>query len=182
MQTIINPWIGNTQGYNCFGCNPNNPLGPHMRFYWDGEQVVSIWKANPNYVSWIDTLHGGIQATLLDEICGWVVFYQLQTSCVTAKMELRYRKPVSTLWPYIRLNARLIEQQHKLVTIHGEILSPDGVCCAECTCTYFVFTGEKALEMGYIPAILDEKEVTLEEAIEHAATAANTYVQLRPKL
>jgi acyl-coenzyme A thioesterase PaaI-like protein len=153
-----------------------------MRFYWDGEQVVSIWKANPNYVSWIDTLHGGIQATLLDEICGWVVFYQLQTSCVTAKMELRYRKPVSTLWPYIRLNARLIEQQHKLVTIHGEILSPDGVCCAECTCTYFVFTGEKALEMGYIPAILDEKEVTLEEAIEHATTAANTYVQLRPKL
>ena len=105
MKRIINPWIGNTHGYNCFGCNPGNPQGVQMRFYWDGEQVVSVWKANPNFVSWIDTLHGGIQATLLDEICGWVVFYQLQTSGVTAKMEMRYRKPVSTLWPYIRLNA-----------------------------------------------------------------------------
>jgi uncharacterized protein (TIGR00369 family) len=182
MRTIINPWIGNTQGYNCFGCNPNNPLGVHMHFYWDGEQVVTIWKANPNYVSWIDTLHGGIQATLLDEICGWVVFYQLQTSGVTAKMEMRYRKPVSTLWPYIRLNAKLVEHRRNIAIVHGEILSPEGVCCAECTCTYFVYTGEKALEMGYIPAILDEKEVTLEEAIDHATTAANTYTQLRPKL
>ena len=72
MRAIINPWVGNTNGYNCFGCCPDNPRGVHMRFYWDGEQVVSVWRANPNFVSWIDTLHGGIQATLLDEICGWV--------------------------------------------------------------------------------------------------------------
>ena len=134
-----------------------------MRFYWDGDQVVSVWRANPNFVSWIDTLHGGIQATLLDEICGWVVFYQLQTSGVTAKMEMRYRKPVSTKWPYIRLNARLVEQRHSVAVVHGEILNPDGECCAECTCTYFVYAGDKAIEMGYMPATLDDAEVTLED-------------------
>ena len=163
MKRIINPWVGNTSGYNCFGCCPDNPIGAHMHFYWDGEQVVSVWKANPNFVSWIDTLHGGIQATLLDEICGWVVFYQLQTSGVTAKMEMRYRKPISTLWPYIRLNAKLVEQRHTIAVVRGEILSPEGVCCAECTCTYFVYGGDKAVEMGYMPASLDDAEVTLEE-------------------
>ena len=116
-------------------------------------------------LSWIDTLHGGIQATLLDEICGWVVFYQLQTSGVTAKMEMRYRKPVSTLWPYIRLNAKLVEQRRNIAIVHGEILSPEGVCCAECNCTYFIYSGEKSIEMGYIPARLAEEEVTLEEAV-----------------
>ena len=165
MKRIINPWIGKTERYNCFGCCPGNPRGVRMRFYWDGEQVVSVWRADPNFVSWIDTLHGGIQATLLDEICGWVVFYQLQTSGVTAKMEMRYRKPVSTLWPYVRLNARLVEQRHSVAVVRGEILSPDGVCCAECTCTYFAYTGEKAREMGYEPATLGEEEVTLDEAI-----------------
>lgn len=165
MKRIINPWIGNTQGYNCFGCCPDNPNGVHMRFYWDGGQVVSVWKANPNLVSWIDTLHGGIQATLLDEICGWVVFYQLQGSGVTAKMEMRYRKPVSTLWPYIRLNAQLVEHRRNIAVVHGEILSPDGVCCAECTCTYFLFTAEKSAEMGYLPTHLDEEDVTFEEAV-----------------
>ena len=44
----------------------------------------------------IDTLHGGIQAVLLDEICAWVVLRKLQTTGVTSKMETRYMKPVNT--------------------------------------------------------------------------------------
>lgn len=165
MKKIINPWVGNTNGYNCFGCDPNNPVGMHMEFYWDGQDVVSIWHSGPNHVSWIDTLHGGLQATLLDEICGWVVFYQLQTSGVTAKMEMRYRKPVSTVWPCILLRARLVEQRRTLAVVRGEIWSPDGVLCAECTCTYFVYPEQKAREMGYEPALLDEQDVDLQEVI-----------------
>ena len=165
MKKIINPWVGNTNGYNCFGCDPNNPVGMHMEFYWDGQDVVSIWHSGPNHVSWIDTLHGGLQATLLDEVCGWVVFYQLQTSGVTAKMEMRYRKTVSTLWPYIVLRARLVEQRRTLAVVRGEIWSPDEVWCAECTCTYFVYPEQKAREMGYEPALLDEQDVDLQEVI-----------------
>ena len=44
-----------------------------MEFYEDGDEVVSIWKPRPEYQGWIDTLHGGIQAVLMDEICAWVV-------------------------------------------------------------------------------------------------------------
>ena len=169
MKPIINPWIGNTKGYNCFGCNPNNPIGVHMHFYWDGEQVISPWKANPNFVSWVNTLHGGIQATLMDEICGWVVFYQLQTAGVTAKMELRYRKNVNTTWPYILLTAKLMEHKRNIAVVHGEIRNPDGELCAECTCTYFLYPTEKALEMGYEHTHLGEEEVTMEEAIKHVS-------------
>ncbi len=44
-----------------------------MEFYEDGDEVVSIWKPRPEYQGWIDTLHGGIQAVLMDEIPvrGW---------------------------------------------------------------------------------------------------------------
>ena len=31
MKKIINPWEG-LDGYMCFGCAPNNPLGLHMEF------------------------------------------------------------------------------------------------------------------------------------------------------
>jgi uncharacterized protein (TIGR00369 family) len=115
----------------------------------------------------VDTLHGGIQATLLDEICGWVVFYQLQIAGVTAKMEMRYRKNVNTTWPYILLTAKLMEQKRNIAVVHGEIRNPDGELCAECTCTYFLYPAAKAIEMGYEYARLGEEEVTLEEAIEH---------------
>lgn len=87
MKKIINPWKG-LEGYNCFGCAPNNEAGVRMEFYEDGDEIVSIWKPRPEYQGWIDTLHGGIQAVLLDEICAWVVLRKLQTTGVTSKMEL----------------------------------------------------------------------------------------------
>ena len=51
-----------------------------MEFYEDGDEVVSIWKPRPEYQGWIDTLHGGIQAVLMDEICAWVILRKLQTT------------------------------------------------------------------------------------------------------
>ena len=40
MKKIINPWR-NQEGYNCFGCSPVNPIGLHMEFYEDGDNIVS---------------------------------------------------------------------------------------------------------------------------------------------
>ena len=48
------------EGYNCFGCAPNNEAGVKMEFYEDGDEVISIWKPQPQFQGWIDTLHGGI--------------------------------------------------------------------------------------------------------------------------
>ena len=48
MKKIINPWK-NMEGYNCFGCSPDNEAGVRMEFYEDGDEVVSIWKPRPEY-------------------------------------------------------------------------------------------------------------------------------------
>lgn len=168
MREIINPWTTqNVSNYNCFGCNPNNPLGLHMHFYWDGAKVISFWNPNENFVSWPGTLHGGIQATLLDEICGWVIFYQQQTSGVTAKMELRYRKPVLTSNKYLELHAFLKETKHNILVVIGQIYNDSGELCAECECTYFTFPEQKAIEMGYLSATLSEVDMTREEVLQH---------------
>ena len=42
MKKIINPWK-DREGYNCFGCSPDNEAGVRMEFYEDGDEVVSIW-------------------------------------------------------------------------------------------------------------------------------------------
>ena len=49
MKKIINPWKG-LEGYNCFGCAPNNEAGVKMEFYEDGDEVVSIWKPRPELI------------------------------------------------------------------------------------------------------------------------------------
>lgn len=165
MKRIINPWTG-YPGYNCFGCSPDNPIGTRMRFFEDGEDIVSIWRPTQNHQSWINTLHGGIQAVLLDEVCGWVVFHKLKTAGVTAKMEMRYHKPVSTLQEYIKLRAYLKEMRRNVAIVAGELYSAEGELLCECTCTYFTFPQERAKEtMGYVPSETEEKDYTWEEAI-----------------
>ena len=51
-----------------------------MEFYEDGDYIVSKWHPEKNYQGWVNTMHGGILSTLIDEVCGWVVTRKLQTS------------------------------------------------------------------------------------------------------
>ena len=95
MRKICNPWLG-SEGYKCFGCSPDNPIGVHMEFFEDGEDVVCFWHPQEHFQGWINTLHGGIQSTLIDEIASWVVFRKLQTTGVTTKLEVSFHKPVMT--------------------------------------------------------------------------------------
>ena len=165
MKRIINPWTS-YPGYNCFGCSPDNPIGTHMQFFEDGEDIVSIWRPTQNHQSWLNTLHGGIQAVLLDEVCGWVVFHKLKTAGVTAKMEMRYIKPVSTLQSYIKLRAYLREMRRNVAIVVGELYSAEGELLCSCTCTYFTFPQDKAkAEMGYIESLTEDKNYTFEECL-----------------
>ena len=115
-----------------------------MEFYEDGDEVVSIWKPRPEYQGWLNTLHGGIQSVLLDEICGWVVFRKLQTGGVTSKMETRFRKSISTNDTHLVLRASLREQKRNIAIIEARLYNSMGELCTEATCTYFTFPQEKA--------------------------------------
>ena len=164
MREIKNPWIG-TEGYNCFGCCPTNPYGVKMRFYEEGQDIVSFWKPKDCYQSWINTLHGGVQSVLLDEICGWVVFHKLQSSGVTAKMETRFRKPVAIEQEYVELRARLREMRRNIAVVDGEIKSANGEILVECTCTYFTFDAANApKEVPFVATEVGE-EITREEIV-----------------
>ena len=143
LKRIINPWEG-IGGYNCIGCAPNHPFGFHLQFYEEGDYIVSQWKPTPDYQGWVNTLHGGIQALLLDEICGWTVTRKLQTAGVTSRMETRYKRPVSTSDPLLPLRAHIVEQKRSIVLIEATLSDSSGRVCTEATCTYFVFPKEKA--------------------------------------
>ena len=131
-------------GYNCIGCSPDNPFGLHLHFYEDGDDIVSTWKPSGNYQGWLNTLHGGIQALLLDEVCGWVITRKLQTAGVTSKMETRYKRPVSTLDTELTVRAHIREQRRNIVVIDATLADSTGTICTEATCTYYAFSKEKA--------------------------------------
>lgn len=159
MKKIINPWKG-LKGYNCFGCSPDNPIGVKMEFYEDGDEIVSFWKPEPAYQGWLDTLHGGIQAVLLDEICAWVIVRKLQTTGVTSKMETRYRKSISTNDTLLEIRASIQEQKRNIILVKAAIYNSAKELCTEAVCTYFTFSKEKSQqEMYFTSCEVEEKEI-----------------------
>lgn len=145
MKRIINPWRG-MDGYRCFGCDPRSEQGLRMEFYEDGDRIVSRWRPRPEFQGWVDTLHGGIQATLADEISSWVVFRKFQTSGVTSRMEVRYLKPIHTSEDHITLQATVVRQRRNIVDIEVKIFNSQDQLCTEALCIYFLFPKEKAHE------------------------------------
>ena len=149
MKKIINPWTGRPE-YNCFGCAPNNPFGLHMEFYEDGDDIVSTWHPERNFQGWVDTMHGGVLSTLIDETCGWVVTRKMQTSGFTTSLNIRFRKAVSTNEPQLTIRAHITKQMRNILFIHAEICNSQGEVCTEGEATYFLMSEERAREMGFI--------------------------------
>ena len=143
MKKIINPWRG-MEGYNCYGCNPDNRSGLRMEFYEDGDEIVSRWQPRPEFQSWGNTLHGGIQAALADEISSWVIFRKFRTSGMTSKMEVRYRHPVHIDGGAITLRSSVKQQRRNIVDLEVRIYDAEGTLCTEAVCTYFTFPRERA--------------------------------------
>ena len=160
MKKIINPWK-DMEGYNCFGCSPDNEAGVRMEFYEDGDEVVSIWKRVRRYQGWLNNVAWRASSpVLLDEICGWVVFRKLQTGGVTSKMETRFRKSISTNDTHVVLRASLREQKRNIAIIEARLYNSMGELCTEATCTYFTFPKEKAeTEMHFHSCEVEQEEI-----------------------
>ena len=116
-----------------------------MEFFEDGEDIVSFWKPQQHFQGWIDTLHGGIQATLIDEAAGWIVFKKLRTSGYTSKMDIRYVKPVSTVDGPVTIKARLINQKMMMAFIEVKLYDCHEDLCADATCVYRIYPHEVAV-------------------------------------
>ena len=157
MKKIINPYIGmdQTDGYNCFACAPHNPCGLKMDFYEDDDDVVCFWTPGANYQGWTNTLHGGIQATLIDETAGWVIARKMQTSGMTTNLNIKYKHPIPT-GDSVRLEIRAhIHEMRRNFAL--TFIMVDGEVCTTAELTFFCFPQEKAIsDFHFLPYEVEE--------------------------
>jgi uncharacterized protein (TIGR00369 family) len=138
MNKIRNPFVGN-EGYSCFACCPDNPHGLQMEFFEDGDQVVSHWSPRPWFEGYTGVLHGGIQATLMDEIASWCIFVRRNTGGATQSINATYLKPVYTGKGSVTLRSKIGAVEGNLVTVDIQIYDGDDVLCTEGQVTYFTY-------------------------------------------
>ena len=106
--------------YCCFGCAPDNENGLKMEFYEDGDDIVSIWDPADHFQGYNFILHGGIRASLIDELAAWVIFVKLRTSGYTTRLDVKYIQPAYTNRGALTLRGRVKEMKKNIATIEVE--------------------------------------------------------------
>ncbi len=150
MKKILNPYV-KIEGYNCFGCSPNNENGLRMNFVEDGDYLTCEWEPRGFLQGYNNVLHGGIQATLLDEIASWFVQIKLKTAGVTSNINIRLKRTVPTNEGNLKIRAWLKEIRRNLVDVNVELINPDGKVGVFGVITYFTFPLDVAKEKLRFP-------------------------------
>ena len=140
--------IANTDNHKCFGCSPKNPSGLRMRFFTDGNTLVS-WITVPDHLcGWDKLVHGGVISTILDEIMSWSALYLHKGFTVTKSLTIDFFQPIF-IGEEIRAEGKVLEIKGKRdIVMAGYLYDHHGELCAESIGTFTILPPKVAKRMG----------------------------------
>ena len=105
--------------HHCHGCGADNERGLRLKSYWDGDEAIAAWRAQPHHCGGTrENLNGGIIASLIDCHSLNLAIAQAyraeqrpigsapRIGYVTANMNVAYLKP-TPIEELIELRARI---------------------------------------------------------------------------
>ena len=122
---------------SCFCCGSDNERGLHLSVSYPEKGTAETSLEVPEWFSgWKNMTHGGLLATILDEIMAHACVGMSQTA-VTAEITVRYQKPVQT-GSRIRAVGKVAEDKGRILVTQGWIYDADGAVAAEGSARFIV--------------------------------------------
>ncbi len=120
--------------HNCFACGSLNEHGLQLDLHLaDGRSWTEL--ALPaRFEGWVGVTHGGIIATLLDEVMAWSLVAQGNWG-VTARLAVDFRRPVPVGVP-IRAEGWVVRSRRRLVDTAAHIVDAGGMVLATADAVY----------------------------------------------
>jgi len=121
----------------CFACGSKNPSGLRLSdIHLEGEECVCSFIPGRVHQGWSKIMHGGITATLLDEIMTHAL-YRRGFDAVTAELNIRLKEKVP-VDAALSVRGRMTRQRRSFAETEGELLLDDGTVAATATAKFFV--------------------------------------------
>jgi uncharacterized protein (TIGR00369 family) len=118
---------------HCFACGPRNPIGLHLRFEETDTGMKTRFVPDCCYQGYQGVVHGGVVATLLDEVAIQLLWAKGYTS-VTARLEVRFLKPVP-VGKEVVAEATLLARTGRAYRVNAVVKDADGDTLATATAT-----------------------------------------------
>lgn len=145
---------------SCFVCGAQNPVGLKLRFTVDDAGVHTVFKPCAEHIGFSRTIHGGILATVLDEIMAWACIAQGKQLAYCAEMTTRFLNVVRPDEEVYAL-AKIVENKRgKLFFTEAELRSKDGTILATGSGKYLPIKGDALAEMK-AELVADSGEIEL---------------------
>jgi len=106
----------------CFACGTLNAHGLRLVLHVSDDTCWTELILGPDFQGWEGIAHGGIVATILDEVMGWALA-SAEAWGYTAKMSIEYRRPVP-VGARIRGEGRVVARRRRLLTTTARLVDP----------------------------------------------------------
>jgi uncharacterized protein (TIGR00369 family) len=127
-----------------------------LRFHTDGHLVRAEFTPRPEHIGFRDVVHGGIIATILDEIMVWACAVQVRKFGYCAEMSVRYQQPLRPGQVVVATGEMVANRRNRIFEAKAEIRSRDNSLMASATGKYLPL---KADEMsGFLPDLVGGDE------------------------
>lgn len=121
--------------HRCFACGELNEHGLHMELHAQDGRCWSELTLDGRFQGWDGIAHGGIIATILDEVMAWSLVAQ-DSWGVTARLEIAFEQPVPIDRP-IRAEGWVTETRRRINRTAASIVdAATGQRLAGATATY----------------------------------------------
>jgi len=111
-------------GQPCFGCGPDHPIGFRLAFDVEGDEVVTRFTPSERYQGPPGIMHGGLVATLADEIAAWAIIALLGKFGFTAQMTCKLTRPVRVGVPIVGRGS-IVRDARRIVQTRARIVQDE---------------------------------------------------------
>jgi acyl-coenzyme A thioesterase PaaI-like protein len=132
---------------SCFVCGESNPIGFNLRSETDGRSVRARVVFGDGHVGFKHTIHGGLIATLLDEIMTWACAVQVRRFAYCAELNIRYLLPVRPREPLVASAELAANRRGRLFETKADLRTESGVVLATATGKYLPLKDREAAGM-----------------------------------
>ena len=126
----------------CFCCGTDNPHGLRLRIEHDTAtgRVFAECAMPEHYQGYRHTVHGGLLATLLDELMAHAALRAAGGRAATARMEVAFRRP-APVGERLRVEAEVDKVSGRRILTRGWIVNSRGERLAEASGLFLAVAG-----------------------------------------
>jgi uncharacterized protein (TIGR00369 family) len=110
---------------SCFVCGTDNPRGLGVAPEREGNKVVARFLPGAAHRGLAQAVHGGITASLLDEVVGVAAGQRCGGKCATVELTVGYKRPL-LVGVEVRAEGWYVRRHGKLLLGAGRIIDGEG--------------------------------------------------------